>query len=354
VIRLSVLACFVFLYCCAYSQEDVEGTVVTPSAHTSRDSIRTHHIIRYDDQFFIWPVLKQRRLDFEIRDKNRQALSYRTNRPFSLGLGMYVFEVALEFAVAIPLDEQSKYIFGESRARDFQANALGKRWGLEAYHQKYTGFYIEHSSQVIAPGMPYPQRPDIACRNLGVLGNYMFNHQKFSFGSAYNFGERQLQSAGSFLLFSSLNSFLVQGDSSILSGRYTNTFNSSSHITRLRSTVLGLAPGYTYSLIYHGFFLNGTLALGPAHNWLMYHPEGGNARNDIHFSQVNVVRIALGYNGDRIFGGLSFVNQGRNAHFENLRLSSTNSSFRVVVGYRFTETGVLKKRFWDLPQALLN
>jgi hypothetical protein len=311
------------------AQKDVQGTV---SPQSEYDSARSQYIKRYRHHFFLWPVLKQRKLEFELLNlpSKEQNLAYKSNKPYS------------------------KAIYGPSEARDLQLNILGKKWGIDVIHQKYKGFYIVDPKVEIPINTPFPQRPDIETRNIGLSTNYTFNNKKFSFRSAYNFVERQLTSTGSFLMFASLNSFKVAADSSLVGYKYENVFGDDAKIYKIRTTILGIAPGYTYSVIHKGFFLNGTLAAGPAHNWLLYEVEGGKNNNDINFSAFVIARIAVGFNGDNFFGGLSFTNQGTNAKFDNIQLLSSNSTFKILFGYRFREVGFLKRRIWDIPASLLN
>jgi len=343
---------FCFLAYGTFAQTDAEVSVVPPQR--KYDSIRAINIKPYPDHFFVWPVLKQRRLDFEMEDlpARDRKIAYRSNRPYGFGMGVYLFEVAAELTFSIPVDEKQKDLYGESKARDLQLNILGKQWGLDVYSQKYQGFYIDDPSAKVPAGRPYPQRPDITTRNLGFTGNYVFNNKRFSFRSAYNFADRQLHSAGSFLLFTSISSFKAQGDSAILGKHYVSEFGGDSGIEQIKSTTFAIAPGYTYSFIQRGFFLNGTLAVGPAHNWLYYRLENGGTKNDIKFSAFIVARIAMGYSGDRFFGGLSFVTQNSTAQFDHVKLTSSTGTFKILFGYRFKEFGVLKKRVRDLPKAL--
>jgi len=346
ILILSVCSCIQLI-----AQEDVE---VTAAVTNKYDSVRSIYIKSYPDHFFLWPVLKQRRLDFEMEDlpDRRRSLTYKSNKPYALGLGMYLFEIGLELTFAVPLDERSKEIYGESDARDIQLNIFTKKWGLDLYQQKYSGFYIEDPAVKVPANTPYPQRPDIDTRNVGLIGNYIFNNKKFSFRSAYNYAERQLRSAGSFVLFTSISGFKARGDSAIIGDVYSADFGIDSKIREIKSTTFSIAPGYTYSLIHKGFFVNATLAVGPAHNWLSYEAEDGSTKNDIEFTAFFVARISLGFNGDHFFGGLSFVSQGSTAKFESVQLSSSSGTFKILFGYRFREVGFLKKRIVDLPKAI--
>jgi hypothetical protein len=70
-----------------------------------------------------------------------------------------------------------------------------------------------------------------------------------------------------------------------------------------------------------------------------------------HATVINGIaslQFGLGYNSDRFFCGAGFRTQSRNAAFSAVRFSNTSSIFRMVVGYRFREIGVLKKRAVDL------
>jgi hypothetical protein len=321
---------------------------------SAADSQRSQYIKSYPDHFFIWPVLKQRKLDFELRnvDGRKSTLQYKSNKPYSLGVGMYLFELGFELAFAVPLDEQSKRIYGESKSRDIQLNILGKKWGADLAYQRYSGFYIEDENNPLPANTPHIQRPDIVTRNTSFTINRTFNSNKFSFRSAYNFAERQLTSAGSPIVFASFDNVVTKGDSAIIGGRFAPEFAESSRINYIRSNNLGVAPGYTYSLIFKGFFINGGLAVGPAHNWLKYQTEDGTEQTKLRFSAFVAARIALGYNGDKFFGGLTFMNQGRNVKFDNVQLSNSQSAFKVLVGYRFREWGVLTKKISDLPKDI--
>lgn len=332
-----------------YSQHDADITASQPS-------IRSNHIKGYPDHFFVWPVLKQRRQDFDFRTSSgsKPRLSYRSNKPYSLGVGVYIFELAVEFAFAIPLDEQNKRLFGESRARDLQLNVIGRRWGFDVFYQRYAGFYVSDSDNPVPANTPFPQRPDIGTRNIGASVSHIFNKNRFSFRSPYNFSERQLRSGGSFVAFGTLRNFRISGDSALADPAYAETFPELMAVQHLSVFSMGLAPGYTYNVVYKGFFLNGTLGLGAGYNLLRYEYETGADGDKNSFSTILTARLALGYNGDRIFGGMSFINQGGQARFDATELNSSNSSFKVLVGYRFRETGFLKKRIWDLPKALIN
>lgn len=321
---------------------------------SSYDSNRAYYIRPYPDKFFLWPVLKLRRLQFTLQDNpgHNKKLIYRSNKPYSLGIGMYLFEVVLELTAAIPLNARSEELYGESHARDVQLNLFGKQWGVDLVYQRYEQFYITDPDKEIAAGTPYPQRPDILTRNLGISGSYFFNHRKFSFRSSYNYADRQLRSAGSFMLLGTVAGFKVEGDSAIIGDSYSADFSNDADILKFKSSTYSIAPGYTYTLVHKGFFINAAIAFGPALNWLQHLSENGDQEKYFRITGFYTGRVGIGYSGDRFFGGVNFVLQGNNPKFETIHLKTSTGSFRALLGYRFRERGFLRKRLIDLPKGL--
>jgi hypothetical protein len=326
-------------WCCIFLIFWVAAAKAQPdtSRHESFSDVRGHYIKRYPDHFWIWPVVKSRSLDFKAQNVDTdEQTKFKPNGRTALGAGFYLFEIAAEIAFSIPESQESIDQFGESQVRDLQVNAIGKFWGLDVYWQRYRGFYLDDAGGA----SDFSKRADIHSSNLGVSGFYAFNRSKFSLRSSYNFSERQLHSGGSWMLIGTVNSFTLAADSVV--GDVGSEFLS------MRYTTFGLAPGYSYNLIIKKFFVNGTFGLGPAHNWLRVKDGQGDESNNISISSISVVRVGLGYNSDRFFGGVAFSIQSRNLRLEDTRFTNSTSIVKIMAGYRFREVGILKKRAVDL------
>jgi len=312
------------------------------------------HIQRYPNHFFLWPVLKQRALSFDVQNLHgkNDKLTFKPNNALTFGLGVYLFDLGLEFTFAIPTNKKND-IYGTTHAKDIQINALARKFGFDLYDQKYSGYYQADSRINIPQGKPYPQRSDIVTRNFGLSGFYIVNNKKFSIRSAYNYAERQLRSRGSLLIVGALNSFKLTADSSVLPYEYRKTFTEGASFDKLKYTTFSVAPGYSYNLIYKQFFFNGTVVFGPAHNWIYYKQPDGKSKNDITINTYTSLRLSVGYNSDHFFTGISYVLQSRNVKFEEIQFTNTSSTFKFLVGYRFREFGILKKSVWDIPRKLL-
>jgi len=317
------------------------------AAQETVDSLRAHYIQEFPERFSVWPVLKQRDLNFTLRDQqgNSKRIRYGTNNSFTFGFGGYLFDVLIEATFAIPLSEKSKEIYGESDARDLQLNILAKKFLADVYYQKYKGFYIDDKSIEIPSGTPYPQRSDIISRNTGIGGVYVINNRQFSLRSAFSYVDRQRHSKGSVLIGGSLNLLKVSADTAIVSTRPVEDPLSSGFVL-ISNTTLAFSGGYSYTFVYRDLFLNGTVATGPGSHWIRYE-NPSSAQHDNMVNLIIQVRAGIGYNGERIFGGLGYSIQSRSFKFDDVRLTSNSSLFRVVIGYRFNKIGILKKRAKD-------
>lgn len=342
-LRTKVLLIFLLANVACFAQYNV-------NKWSKRDSVRALYIEEFPDDFSIWPLAKYRALQFNIQDKDQKKplVSFIPNNDFKLGAGFYLFELSFEVSISVPIAARDEAIYGESKATDLQINMLTKAFGLDLYYQKYSGFYKDDDNVKIPLGEAYPLRPDIDTRNFGGSAFYVWNNDKFSIRSSYNYADRQKKSAGSFILYGTINSFSLAGDSAILSSSNQGELGEGSDFVELRYTTFSLAPGYSYNLVIKRVFINGTFAIGPAHHWVYYQPEIGRGHHDIVFNSSYTLRLAAGYSGNRFFTGAGVVLQSRVLKFEDIRFENSTSVFRVLVGYRFKEKGFLKRRFFDI------
>jgi Domain of unknown function (DUF4421) len=320
-----------------------------PMYGQKNDSLRSIYVERFPNYFFVWPVLKQRTTSFEIEQIGNRGnrIEFKPNNAYGAGFGVYLFELLAEVTFSVPVDEKKNELFGKSRATDVQLNILGRNWGADLFYQRYTGFYINDPNAKIAVNAPYPQRPDMSTDNFGVNGIYIFNKNKFSLRSAYNFAERQRKSAGSFLLAGTISSFQLKADSAIYGKSYETMFGTKAAVSEFDAFTFSVAPGYAYTVVIKNFFINASFSAGPAFRSIDYKV------NDVRYSSNGIdaftdFRIAVGYNANRFFSGISYVGQSRNAKIDEVKLTAVSATTKLVIGYRFKEFGILKARAFDL------
>jgi hypothetical protein len=319
------------------------------------DSIHSQYVKTYRDHFFVWPVFKRRRLAFDMEKRGpeeTEGVRFLPNNSFSVGVGAHLFDVSFELSAAIPLDEKNQARYGESTSRDLTASVGGSNWGLDGLIQNYKGFYMSNPEIVPLATEPYPVRPDVEMSHTGIVGIYAFNKNKYSLWSSYTHSERQLKSAGSLLLAGAVSSFRLQADSVILSTATLQRLASTTSFFDMRSTTLGIGPGYGYSFVYGHVFFNLSISVGPAHHWIFYRGSDGLDHYDIALNSYTDSRVSFGYNSDRFFTSISFVSQTTTTKVEDLHVNTETMAFRFVAGYRFKEKGFLAKTWRDaFPQS---
>ena len=314
-----------------------------------KDSTRVKYIQSYSQYFFLGPLIKKNNLDFDIisADDEKKSYTFKANHAYSIGVNLNLFDVNLGIVFSVPIDTKSEQIYGESDVTDLQLTAIGRQWFADVYYQKYNGFYIQSPDVVVPQGQPFPQRPDLITRNLGMSFAYVFKNDKFSLRAPYLFSERQKVSKGSLLFSYVLSSFAMEADSSLIPSTKWTEWGPGAEVNQVRFTSLGIAPGYSHTVVAYKFFLNMTLIFGPAHYWVTYKDLLKPEKNDIRIDFYSLGRIGVGYNGDRFFGGISLTSQSRNVIYERTTFQNTIGVIRLVAGFRFREEGFLKKKATD-------
>jgi hypothetical protein len=314
------------------------------------DSIHSQYVKSYRDHFFFWPVLKRRRLAFELDNPSAPGLGslrFLPNNSFSAGVGAHLFDVSFELTAAIPVDELDQARYGESHTRDLSAAISGTNWSIDGVLRNYSGFYLSNPDAVPPGTETFPIRPDIELSDIGVYGIYAFNKNKYSLWSSYSHSERQLKSAGSVLLVGAVTSTHLFADSIVMSPQLLQRINVVTTFADFRTTTLALGTGYSYSFIYERLFFNISFSLGPAHHWIHYKGLDDMQHYDIAINSYTDTRVAFGFNGDKFFGGISFVNQSMSTKIEEVRIQTQTMAFRMVAGYRIREKGFMAKTWRD-------
>jgi len=102
-----------------------------------------------------------------IRDPSK-SLTFKPNTSYSAGVFVeYFWKTGIEASLSIPINLKNQERYGTSSASDFQINTISKRWLLDAYWQKYSGFYFSNPFLVVPANQPYPHRDDLQTRNFG-------------------------------------------------------------------------------------------------------------------------------------------------------------------------------------------
>lgn len=244
-----------------------------------------------------------------------KSLEYRPNNKLLLGIGVNHGILGLNIGINFPFVNQDDDKYGKTKYYDFTIRVFAPRFNATIYLQNYRGFYLRNTKDMI-PGWQagdlYYIREDIRSWTIGLEVSYIFNSRKFSYRAAVLQNEWQKKSAGSFLLGGSLFYNSNIGDSSIVPSQlYYGLFYNSLKFDRSNNFSIGPAIGYAYTLVIKRHFfiigsINGSGNVG--FTQLLLVDNENKVKSGLVLGLRSEILISTGYNSDRWYFGVSFIN----------------------------------------------
>lgn len=224
------------------------------------------------------------------QEQLNKAKEYLPNNPMSLGLGISIYNTILSGSFGYPFDFTIDNDLGKTKVFDFQIHNYSRKFVVDVFLQNYKGFYMNEDEK-----SEYKLSPDLRIEQYGAFGQYVLNHNKFSYKAAFGQNEKQLKSAGSFLLGVGVFYSRIDSDSSFV---YENK-------NTLRNFQLGLSGGYAYTWIHKKkYYLSGSLTTGIAFG---YEKAEDFGKKKLEIYPTIFPRISGGYNTDDWSLGFSYI-----------------------------------------------
>lgn len=262
----------------------------------------------------IYSVLESVNIFHEYGSLETIENDYASNRPMGLGLGFSYRNVGLSFSYSIkPFREKDK---GDTKSLDLQYHIYGKKMVFDIIGQLYEGFYSEEENE--AKEINYNIHNKLKVYKLGLSWQYVFNSKKFSHRAALGQSEKQLKSAGSFLLggefyYNQIHSDIPYFFSDSLDGK-----------EKYISFQFGPNVGYAYTWVFKKhFFLSLSVSVG--FNLGINHND-----NQFMFCPTTLPRFGFGYNAESWSLGLSYVNNLTYAYFTEERQIALNTGQGMI------------------------
>lgn len=278
--------------------------------------IDTTYIKPFDNQVSLKTYLSTKFISME-KEVDGKIKNFMPNNPMSLGLGISIKNTIIDLSYGQSLNFMKEDDKGRTKALDFQIHHYGRKFIIDLFIQKYHGFYTADDSN-----KNIKLYPDLNIQQYGAFGQYVFNNKKFSYKAAFNQNERQLKSAGSFLLGGGVYFSKIDSDSSFV----YKSKNS------LRNFQFGVSGGYAYTwAIDKRWFASGSATVGANFGTERINDFG---KRKIEISPTFFPRISVGYNKENWSLGLSYINNLIFSSFtdkntDNIGLSSGN----LQIGY---------------------
>ena len=290
---------------------------------------------------YVYGYSRFSKLEF-VNSDNKAPVDYSPNANFNLGLGFSYRWMGLSAAFNFKFVNHDDNLYGHSESFNVGAEITTRKtlWTLEL--QSFQGFYWQNVDDYIKDWNTddsVPVRPDISSYSFNVNGIYVMNHNRFSFKAAYSNSEWQHKTAGSWLFGGYLSAYGVSGDSSLIPRTLAASYPLFDSILNIGAFTLGGAAGYTRTWVLKDhFFFNATLFLGIS----FQASEATGISDKVLFQEASVApkthfRMALGYNSDKSYFGLSLITDSfLTKHKNSSQLNFNYGLIRLYYGRRFS------------------
>ncbi|WP_164851270.1 DUF4421 domain-containing protein [Larkinella soli] len=260
-------------------------------------------------------------------------LRYRPNSSLNMGVGATYGAVTINTAIRVPfLNRDDRR--GSTRFIDLQTHVYARKMVLDGILQFYRGFHLNQKG--LNPDDPdaFYLRPDLRVQLLGISFRRIFNHQRFSFRSAWMQNEWQKRSAGTWLAGIQLFYGIVRGDSALIPGFYQIT-QPELAVRRIRFVKVGPGAGYAYTYVYREkYFLTGSATVG-LNATLSKDFSASLSRTDARIRPDLTVRAVAGYNSRFWSVSVGWVNGAMSMRSPEYRYVVHTGNYRFTVARRF-------------------
>lgn len=295
------------------------------------------HIVPYtnSNNFRLYTGLSDHTFDLTSKNdiKGEYIQRYNPNSAQYVGISMTYRWATIFLEVDVPGTKKYKNDSTKGfQSQGFEINTFNRSNGFEAYIRYFKGF--------INPGSRKKDkyRGDISLITLG--GNYyhIFNSKKFSYKAANFCSERQLGSAGSFILVGQLFYNNMLGKNPFFPDSINNTkfLGDEVGLRKIVTTTFAIRPGYSYNITSKNgiWFINPSIYAGLG---VEYHRLYGNqGRNAGLNSQANgMFKLTTGYNGLKFFAYITGYLEVNTTTFINTILVHQYQPISFNLGYRF-------------------
>lgn len=346
---LTTLALILSFFCAAHAR-GIYGINGSPK----RDSLRRYHnlqdtnyVKKYPDRFIV--TLSQSYRQYDIRFTQ-------TLFPDSLGWGAPKLIADANAVTGISIDfDKISFCFGikstpptpaiAKQKGDTKYSTLGLsftfyRFRFESSYRRYHGFY-DVKSPLYTPDFDsngvYYQNPSMDVRSIRVKSLFVFNKRKFSYSSAYFNTQRQLKTAGSWMLVSNVYDYAFSSDTSLIPAASQQFYGMYALMNSYRVQGISLGPGYSVNLVlFKTFYINLTATSG----FDLQHRRIGTFDNSYTSKRTRMgaagdFRAAIGLNGKRAFFSITYRVDYNSYLNTGMRLEPRYHSVDFNFGYRF-------------------
>ncbi len=330
-----VVSVFILLFSFLFANPALSQDKNQISKKDHRDSTR---IIDLSDKLSLWIYGINKEYLFSIANKtSKKHIDFRPNSAVKMGLGFNYKWLGLGVAFNMPWAQNDDDIYGHTTRIDLQINVFTRSFGMDISAQYYKGYYIANPNDFMNWTMPqYPLLPDLATLSTEISGYYFTNNKKFSYRAAFVRNEIQKKSAGSFIIGGYLRSDVSESPSGFIPDNLPFELKDTFNIKSFASVNMGITMGYTYTFVFlKKFFINLSAVPGIGLKASSMFDNNDVLANNNGVSIRWLGRLALGYEHEKFFLGITSISTSNTIVYDNIIAHSSNIKFRFFVGKRF-------------------
>lgn len=332
-LKVLVLFCLMVFSCLVDAQSDKELVVGETNFRYDTSSIQS-----YSDKLglYIYSIRKIRRYEFKNKELNKR-LKFEPNGQTNLGLGFNYKWMGIGVAVSMPFINKDNDKYGETKRFDLQLNLFSRFMGVSAYYQNYHGFYLSNPNDFFKwENNYYPLLGDVQSASVGASVFYFFNNKKFSYKAAFVRNEVQKKSAGGFILGAYFDLDVITAPSGFIPEELPDSLVQIFDFNGYSTFVTGVSFGYAYTLkMFRKMFINLSLVPGIGYRNLSIWYISSITETKPSFTGSVNARMSLGYEGKRLYWGMTGIVNTESFKYESVDISSNNGQIRFYFGKRF-------------------
>lgn len=283
------------------------------------------------------------KLEMTIEDKNfiGRRISLVPNSPGRAFVGFSYRWLGGSVSGAMPIEQESKRLMGESQANDWQFRFNFSKLTIETVYQQYKGYYIENTSefQPKTATDPFLQFPDLSTEKMTLSVHYLVNWwgggpDSFSMSASFDQSAQQIESGYSFLVSGSMHHNRFETPTTLIPASATGTYGNFENVRggRLYSMSGGVGAGGAW-VPYGKFFVSGVFIVNSGLEYQTVHSVNSSSSNQVQNNEAHL-KAALGYNGDSGITALGLHISNTAYNIENARVGFNTMNLGLNFGTR--------------------
>lgn len=268
-----------------------------------------------------------------------QTLKYKPHAPSRTFLSLAYDWMSASISAVNPLASDQDLLYGESKATDYLFRFYFERWTTEFFYQRYKGYYIDNTQDVIpnwSKSQPRRLYPDLTTEHVGFSTTYIFSPETYSMAASFDQSVIQKESGGSWLLNVSGSDHRIRNSSALIPSELTASYGEFGNVQSGRMFTASLGAGFGYNFIFlERGYLAASLIVNAGLQNLKYQKIDGSELSEQRSSTQAHIKAGIGYNADQFLAGFSLANDTAGYQIENVEMNFQTLEIAVFVGTRF-------------------